>query len=77
MIEPEDFAEWFAHPVTEAVLRLLDGFASEQQAEWLRQSWGGGLADQTLLTELRTRADAYRAIAELTPERLAELSGES
>jgi hypothetical protein len=76
VVHPEDFAEWLQHPTTEAVVAMFGAWADAQQAAWLRASWEGGKADLLLLTELRTRADAYRSMAELTPERIADLNGE-
>ncbi len=60
----EEFDAWFDDPATQFVLAAFAGIAAECKAEWERKSWEGGAADPVLLTELRARADAYRAIAE-------------
>lgn len=47
----------------------MASFAGKQRDEWMAQTWeAGGHPDTTLLTELRTRADAYRAIPDSTYE---------
>jgi hypothetical protein len=48
----------------------------EQQTTWVQASWDQGACDEKALIELRTRADAYRAIAEAPYERLCEVLGE-
>lgn len=50
--------------------------AEANRAEWGRISWDNGSANQAALSELRTRADAYRAIPELTYEALCEANGD-
>ena len=63
-----------ANPPKLVVAAFL-GIAAEQQAEWARRSWDGGECDPLLLCELRTRADAYRAIAETSYEGFCEQLG--
>ena len=63
-VTAEDFREWREHPVTEWVLAALSAQATRQQAAWVQASWVQGASDPMLLTELRTRADAYEAIAQ-------------
>jgi hypothetical protein len=41
----------------------MASFAGKQREEWMQRTWGDGdCPDPVLLAELRTRADAYRAI---------------
>ena len=58
----ETFATWLDHPVTLFAFAALRNAAAEQKAAWDDASWHAGEADQRLLTELRTRADAYDAL---------------
>lgn len=68
----EDFAAWREDPTTLAILDLLASFADAQKAAWDDHSWDSGKADPLMLCELRTRADAYRAMGEMTFERLMQ-----
>lgn len=71
----EAFDAWRENPVTLFVFAALSRAASEQQTSWAATSWHGGIADQALLTELRVRADAYRAIEEGGYEAFCEWAG--
>lgn len=66
----EDFARWRDDPMTRTVFRALELAHAEQKAQWDAASWGGGVVRgeelERLLLELRVRADAYRALADLT-----------
>lgn len=64
MITEDEFAIWRADPVTQGVLDALGAMAEAQKQAWLAASWDSGAPDPMLLTELRTRADAYGAMAE-------------
>jgi hypothetical protein len=47
----------------------MASFAGKQREEWDERTWvAGGHPDPLLLTELRTRADAYRTIRDCTYE---------
>jgi hypothetical protein len=61
-ITSEEFARWRDDLVTQWVFASLAKTADDNKELWLERSWGAGVADQQTLTELRTRADAYRAI---------------
>ena len=76
MIEAEDFEQWRAHPVTEAVNRALVMLAERNKLKWLELSWGGGQADQSILIELRARAESALDLSELTVEELNEVLDE-
>ena len=69
-IEAEDFEQWRAHPVTEAVTRALVMLAERNRARWIELSWGSGQADQLILTDLRARAEVALDLSELTVEEL-------
>lgn len=69
-ISAEEFAAWRIDPVTEWVIAELAKAADAQREAWLEHSWSSGQADPTLLNELKTRADAYSALAELSYEDL-------
>jgi len=61
---PEDFAAWCEHPVTRFVASVWAKAALKQRDAWTEMSWESGQVDPIALTELRTRADAYRAFLE-------------
>jgi len=69
-IGPEEFAAWREDHVTQWVTAELARAADAQKAAWLELSWEQGEPDELQLAELRTRADAYRALAELSYEDL-------
>jgi hypothetical protein len=65
MISREDFARWKEDPVTRAVVRAHRKTADDNRDAWVKHSWDNGHANPLTLLELRTRADAYMAIAEI------------
>jgi hypothetical protein len=73
-ISAEEFAAWRDDPVTEVVLKAFDEMALKQREGWLSASWDGDACDPLLLIELKTRADAYRAVCECTFE---DITGET
>jgi hypothetical protein len=73
-ISAEEFEAWRADPVTEWITAELEKAAEAQKDAWLAMSWDGNVCDQTELQILKTRADAYRALAELSYEDLAEIA---
>lgn len=75
-ITPEEFDNWREDPVTQWVMEACEQAASQNLLGWIEASWEGGSADQSLLVELRTRADAYRALAETNWEGWAKTHGE-
>lgn len=66
----EDFSAWREDPTTQAIVAALNAFADAQKTAWDLLSWEQGEADPMKLMELKTRADAYRALAELSFEDL-------
>jgi len=73
----DDFAAWLEHPVTGWVMRAFLKGADENREAWIKASWDGGACSRELLAELRTRADAYLAIAETGYEGFCEMHGET
>jgi hypothetical protein len=65
-ITEDDFLAWQDHPVSRWVFAAVERAAEAQKAEWERQSWEAGDVSPLVLMELRTRADAYRALFETT-----------
>jgi hypothetical protein len=63
-ISEEEFLAWFDDPVTQWVISACRRAADENKLAWVEASWESGTADPLLLMELRTRADAYLALAE-------------
>ena len=60
----EEYEAWVDHPITAFVLDCYDRMAEEQKQAWTYMSWEGGSSDPAALLEYRTRADAYRSMAE-------------
>lgn len=75
----EDFARWREDPMTRTVLGALELAEAEQKKQWEAASWGGGIARgdelERLLLELRVRADAYRALKDMSLEDLGAWLG--
>lgn len=59
----DEFDTWLKDPVTRWVFAAIRNAQEQERAEWMRQSWENGTADQHNLTVLKTRADA---LGELT-----------
>lgn len=76
MISREDFQRWLEDPVTRAVIRAHRQTAHDNREAWIAHSWGNGHANPLILLELKTRADAYLAIAEMNYEAVCEALGE-
>lgn len=64
----DEFDAWCENPVTRYVAAAWERSAIVQRDAWTVRSWSSGEADPALLTELRTRADAYNAFLETTLE---------
>lgn len=60
----EEFEAWRENPVTRWIMAACIRAAEDNKQLWFEMSWEGGNASPEALIELRTRADAYRAIAE-------------
>lgn len=62
--------------MTLLVLKALNKAAEAQKRAWDDTAWSGAVVRgdvlENTLRELRTRADAYRSLEELTVERLTE-----
>lgn len=75
----EDFARWRDDHITKLVFKALNKAAEAQRDAWIEASWQGGMARaedlEAARIELRTRADAYRSLEELTVEQLADWLG--
>lgn len=71
----EEFEAWRDHPISQMVFAGLSRAADEQRDEWTEASWGQGVPNAELLIELRTRADAYRALEQSTYEGWCETLG--
>ncbi len=74
MITAEDFDRWRDDAVTRYVFAAIEAFAAAQQEAWIQKSWGLGDPKPGLLLELRTRADAYRALIDTPYERWIEVN---
>lgn len=72
-VTAEEFTAWREDPVTAWVMGELGKAAEAQKTAWIDATWSGGIADQEALTTLRTRADAYSALSQVTYDQLAEI----
>lgn len=72
----DEFLVWKEHPVSRWVFLALQTASQAQQTAWLNQSWERGEANPLLLTELRTRADAYDALQASTYEDWCKFTGD-
>lgn len=68
----EEFARWRDDRVTRWVFKALTANMEECRLAWLSISWANGTADQLLLTELRTRADAHETLMATSYEGFCE-----
>ena len=64
----EDFARWREDPVTRFVFAAIERNADECREKWVEASWRFNNPNPVLLSELRTRADANRALIDTTYE---------
>lgn len=72
----EEFARWRDDRVTRWVMRAFAICADENKQEWMTASWEQGVSNPLLLSELRTRADAYRAMTDTPYEAHCETNGD-
>lgn len=71
----DEFAAWRDDPTTRFVFAALAFAEAEQKDAWFEASWAKGEANALLLTELRTRADAYAALLETDYEGFCDWLG--
>ncbi len=74
MITSEDFARWRDDAVTRWVFKAIAAGEAENKAAWVEASWTYNNPKPQLLLELRTRADAYRALIDTSYESWAEIN---
>ncbi len=73
-ITAEDFARWRDDRVTQWIFKAIEAGEAEQKSAWLESSWQYSNPRPELLLELRTRADAYRALIDTSYESWAEIN---
>lgn len=71
----EEWAAWRDDPTTLFILAALRNAAAAQKEAWDADSWHTGQANDRLLIELRTRADAYESIETADYEAFCEWAG--
>ena len=76
-MQRDDFDAWQKDHVTQWVMRGIRKAMEAEKAEWMRQSWDGGKADQAQLIELRTRAEALGDLIENDFEMWTVWNGET
>lgn len=62
----DEFARWRDDPVTRWVITTFEEMAAANKDAWVSASWDGNAANPLLLKELKVRADAYLALADMT-----------
>lgn len=72
----EGFTRWLDNSVTEWVMRAMIAAADANKAAWIDASWEGGACSKEMLAELRTRADAYRALPDTDYDGFCDMLGE-
>lgn len=72
----DDFDAWQKDHVTQWVMKAIRKAMDAERAEWMRQSWDAGKADQFQLIELRTRAEALGELIDNDFEKWVEWNGE-
>lgn len=73
----EEFSRWRDDPVTRWIFAAIAKGAEQNRDQWMQMSWEAGEANPLALTELRTRADAYRALTDTPYDGWCETHGES
>ena len=71
-IDRENWEEWKAHPITEALFSAFIVWAADEQAKWVAASWGNGQSDPMVLNTHRERARLLEQMSDVTPEKLEE-----
>jgi hypothetical protein len=72
----DEFDLWKKDPVTKWVFAALERAEDANRAEWIRQSWDNGKADEAQLIELRSATEAMSEIRLNDFERWSEWNGE-
>lgn len=72
-LDQDDFDEWQAHPITEALMVVCRVWAEEAKTHWLRVSWDGEQPDPITLAKLKERAAVLEEIRALTPDKIEEV----
>ena len=72
-VNQDDFEEWQAHPISEALRFALQKEAARIKEQWCDVSLIGGRNDPLELAEYRTRLRVYQEIASMTAAKLEEI----
>lgn len=75
-IDPDAFEGWKAHPITEALIGLLNSEVTRLERVWMAQSLEAGSCDPMVLAKIRERRQAYQEIVSLTAEKLEDMINE-
>lgn len=62
----DEYATWRDNPITAWVMKGVQHYADLQPAQWLAMSWNTGEADVEALARMRTRAESYADLANLS-----------
>lgn len=75
-VTQDEYLAWMQDPRTQWVLGALETLAQAQEAEWGQALSAPSDVLPMLQIELRTRADAYRAVAETEYEAVCSALGQ-
>ena len=73
-ITPDEFQDWREHPITRWVFSAIERGVELNRQGWIEASWDKGRCDPLELCELRTRADAYRALIDTDYQTWSDLN---
>ena len=76
-IDPENWEEWKAHPLTEALFSAFLVWAADEQQKWVAASWVGGQAEPMTLNMHRERARVFEQLSDLAREQIEEAHDQS
>lgn len=74
-IEADDWETWKANRVTEAVFKMFEEQARKAKAAWVETSWDSGQANPVTLASLRSRAEVFEQLQQMTKEQVEEDNG--
>jgi hypothetical protein len=72
-IDADDWDDWTAHPLTEALLRACATWAEDARNNWVAASWEAGNADPLLLARMRERAAVFNELRLISRETMEEV----
>jgi hypothetical protein len=75
-IDPDDFEEWAAHPITGALLRACAVGQQQARDAWMAATLEAGKCDPLVLAEIRARISVLQEIRNVNVEMLETMNGQ-